>query len=170
MFLLVAISVLLVSNSYGDSIGKRASDQSNNCLKAHNRLRAKHENTPRLVLDNVLTKSAQKYAEYLASNNLFKHSDSDSKYGENLFMLKGGVSKNICDEASNTWYSEIKNYDYDEPGYAEETGHFTQLVWRGSKKVGFGIATKGKNTVVVAQYLPPGNMEEEFEENVTPLI
>ncbi|XP_065662508.1 Golgi-associated plant pathogenesis-related protein 1-like [Hydra vulgaris] len=168
MFAQVAISVLLVSYSYSSLVGKRASDQSNNCLKAHNRLRAKHEKTPRLVLDKVLTKSAQKYAEYLASNDLFKH--SGGKYGENLYMSTGGESQNVCDDASNSWYSEIENYDYDDPSYNEETGHFTQLVWRGSKKVGFGVATKGEQTVVVAQYLPPGNMAGDFEKNVMPLI
>ncbi|XP_047133447.1 Golgi-associated plant pathogenesis-related protein 1 [Hydra vulgaris] len=168
MFVLVAISVLLVSNSNGNSIGKRALNQSNECLKAHNKLRAKHEKTPRLVLDKVLTKSAQAYAEYLASNDLFEH--SDGKYGENLYMTMGGEPQNVCDDASNSWYSEIENYDYDKPDYAQETGHFTQLVWRGSRKVGFGIATKGENTVVVAQYLPGGNKIGDFEKNVMPLI
>jgi hypothetical protein len=43
-----------------------------------------------------------------------------------------------------------------------ETGHFTQLVWKGSKKVGFGLASKDGKDYVVAEYDPPGNYLGEF--------
>ena len=72
-----------------------------------------------------------------------------------------------CAEA---WYSEIKNYDYGNPGFSQKTGHFTQLIWNGSKKVGLGLGVskhKGLNAFYcVAQYQPAGNVLGNFKENV----
>jgi len=50
------------------------------------------------------------------------------------------------------------------------TGHFTQLVWKGSKQLGVGIAfaNGGKTAVVVANYYPPGNYLGQFPQNVFP--
>jgi hypothetical protein len=50
------------------------------------------------------------------------------------------------------------------------TGHFTQLVWKNTERVGAGIAYNSDRTkvYVVAQYSPPGNYLGQFEENVLP--
>jgi hypothetical protein len=47
------------------------------------------------------------------------------------------------------------------------TGHFTQVIWKSTTKVGFGIArTNDYCVVVVANYSPPGNYIDEYKENV----
>ena len=48
------------------------------------------------------------------------------------------------------------------------TGHFTQVVWKSTTKLGMGVAfgNGGRNVVVVAQYGPAGNMMGEFPQNV----
>lgn len=33
---------------------------------------------------------------------------------------------------------EASMYDYDNPNFSEETGHFTQLVWKNTTTVGCG--------------------------------
>jgi glioma pathogenesis-related protein 2 len=68
------------------------------------------------------------------------------------------------------WYNEIKYYKFSKSQFSMETGHFTQLIWKATKNLGVGIAfTSSKRKVyVVAQYSPPGNMEEAFKENVLP--
>ena len=38
------------------------------------------------------------------------------------------------------WYNEVKLYKWNHPGYNPKTAHFTQLVWQGTKRVGFGRA------------------------------
>ncbi len=38
-------------------------------------------------------------------------------------------------------YNEVKYYDWKKPGFGSNTGHFTQVVWKSSLRVGFGIAT-----------------------------
>jgi ves G 5 allergen, putative len=46
-------------------------------------------------------------------------------------------------------------------------GHFTQLVWKTSKKLGIGQAKGASgNVYVVANYYPPGNIIGEFGSNV----
>ena len=71
-------------------------------------------------------------------------------------------------EATKSWYNEITKYDFNKPGFSMETGHFTQVVWKNSKEVGFGVAkTKNKKKcIVVANYFPAGNYLNQFKENV----
>ena len=59
-------------------------DVQNQVLKSHNDYRAKHC-AQALALDDKLSLSAQKYAESLARENKFDHSEG-ADYGENLFM------------------------------------------------------------------------------------
>ncbi len=54
-------------------------------LKAHNAYRLRHC-APPLKLNDDLNRSAQKYAEHLASTNIFEHSN-DEELGENLFKM-----------------------------------------------------------------------------------
>ena len=44
-----------------------------------------------------------------------------------------------------------------------KTGHFSQLVWKDSKEVGFGYA----GGIVVANYYPTGNVMGCWEDNVS---
>ena len=46
------------------------------------------------------------------------------------------------------------------------TGHFTQVVWKGSTVLGIGIAEKGGCVYMVGRYKPPGNYQGAFAENV----
>lgn len=58
-------------------------------LQAHNSLRARHC-APPLQLDSGLNSIAQKYAEELAAQNKFQHSNNG--HGENLYMMSGSMS------------------------------------------------------------------------------
>ena len=56
--------------------------------------------------------------------------------------------------ATDMWYNEVDEYDFSDPGFKSGTGHFTQVVWNDTKKVGFGTA----GNFVVGRYSPPGNV------------
>lgn len=83
---------------------------------------------------------------------------------ENLSIIFSGAF------AVDGWYNEIKLYDFKNPGFAEETGHFTQLVWKATTKIGIGYAytqhEKRHKLYVVVHYSPPGNEDDAYEENV----
>lgn len=70
-------------------------------------------------------------------------------------------------QVSELWYKEILNYDFDSPGFSNETLDFSQLVWLSSRKLGVGKATGAEGvTVVVARYEPVGNIDGLFVQNV----
>ena len=60
-------------------------------------------------------------------------------------------------------------YNFNNPGFYQNpgTGHFTQVVWKASTKLGIGKWTADDNCVYVcARYSPAGNMMGDFEANV----
>ncbi|KAJ1145494.1 hypothetical protein NDU88_011780 [Pleurodeles waltl] len=138
-------------------------------LDAHNAYRKQH-NVPALQLSRDLCRSAQAWADKLLSIRTLEHSGAD--HGENLFYKYSSSTREIPGhEAVDSWYSEIKNYDFNKPGFRGDTGHFTQVVWKDSKECGVGMATDGRGLFfVVGQYSPAGNITNPgyFEKNVLP--
>ena len=58
-----------------------------------------------------------------------------------------GVGENLMDgqttgtaAAVDGWYSEISQYDWSDPGFTNNTGHFTQVVWKGSTTLGCDVS------------------------------
>ncbi|GFR71362.1 pathogenesis-related protein 1 [Elysia marginata] len=70
------------------------------------------------------------------------------------------------------WYDEIKDYNFDSPGFSGSTGHFTQVVWKESTQLGMGKARTPDGTYVfaVGVYRTRGNMQGQFAENVPRLL
>ncbi|MFZ2315566.1 MAG: CAP domain-containing protein [Gammaproteobacteria bacterium] len=127
------------------------SELKNQILQSHNKFRAAHEASP-LLWDSQLAVYASRYANQC----LFKHSYGG--YGENLAYGYSSASA-----AVSRWYMEKQEYSYFWPGFSHKTGHFTQVVWKGTKKIGCAyVACNGKNNVsgnyLVCEYSPPGNI------------
>ncbi|XP_016348830.1 uncharacterized protein LOC107693824 [Sinocyclocheilus anshuiensis] len=137
-------------------------------LQTHNAYRKQH-GAPPLTINKNLCRSSQEWAEYLLSISTLMHSSGE--YGENVYYAWSSASKRLTGrEAVESWYSEIKDYNFSRPGFTSKTGHFTQVVWKDTKEVGVGLATDGNTTFVVGQYLPAGNISNAgyFERNVLP--
>ena len=58
--------------------------------------------------------------------------------------------------ATNAWYDEAPQYDYSQPRFSGSTGHFTQLVWKETTKVGCGVNAGCGMKTYVCQYSPQG--------------
>jgi len=106
-----------------------------------------------------LAAAAQKWANHLAADRQcnLEHNATNSN-GENLFGGSGSAYNALF--ASQAWYSEIKDFKYGILTNAnwQATGHYTQMVWANTTKVGIGRATcSGGAIVIVAEYNPPGN-------------
>ncbi|XP_044250932.2 uncharacterized protein [Drosophila takahashii] len=105
---------------------------------------------------------ASKWAHHLKATNTIKHSQNG--YGENIYWASNG--KLAPSDVVEAWYNEISLYNWRYPSYSKQTGHFTQVVWKGSTELGVGFAKRGKTIIVVCNYNPPGNYENEFRRNV----
>ena len=107
-------------------------------LDAHNKYRAKHKVSP-LTWSDEIAKETQAWAEKLARARKLQHATQKERkgYGENIAMFSGRF-ETAADEATNMWYSEVKDYRFDKPGFQGNTGHFTQVVWKKSNELGMG--------------------------------
>jgi hypothetical protein len=119
---------------------------------------------PPLAWDPNLAASAAAYA----AECMFEHSGTKG-VGENLaaYAPPGGQK---ADAPVDDWVGEGADYDYASnscaPGKA--CGHYTQLVWKSSQRVGCAVQTCSQNSpfgakfpnwdVWVCQYAPPGNV------------
>lgn len=138
-------------------------------LDAHNKYRAKHK-VPPLKWSTEIANEAQAWAEKLAKTRSLQHSNTASERkgcGENIASFSRRF-ETAGEEATNMWYSEVKDYRFDKLGFGGNTGHFTQVVWKDSVELGMGRAqtADGRLTFVVARYSPAGNMMNRFQENV----
>lgn len=67
----------------------------------------------------------------------------------------------------NSWYSEVKDYDFSKFGFQLNIGYFMQVVWKGSKELGIGrVKSVDGKEFVVGCYRLVGNMMRVFVENV----
>ena len=125
---------------------------------------------PPLILNEELNQIAQKYANKIVKGNTLVHSKDTDRYlkgkegewvGENLYgsSSSGGIFY-TCGDMSKSWYSEIKDYNFDTGESTGVTGHFTQLIWKDTKEVGFGVAFNGNQLMTVANYYPGGNFNQ----------
>ena len=133
-------------------------------LDAHNARRAEHC-APPLAWSDDLARVAQGWADELASRGCaFEH--NSTPYGENL---AGGTAGTLSPEdVVAMWYREVEGYRFRTGRFSMDTGHFTQLVWRGTRSVGCGTTTCNGLDVWVCNYDPPGNVQGAFQENVLP--
>ncbi|KAK3401757.1 SCP-like extracellular protein [Sordaria brevicollis] len=92
---------------------------------------------------------------------------SDGPYGENL-----AIGCSSPQECVDVWGNERKEYNFEDGKFSEETGHFTQLVWRDTKEMGCAARwcetwNEGRGGwYLVCEFWPRGNVEGEFRENV----
>lgn len=144
-------------------VASLATDFDDNIVKRHNVLRAQH-GAPPLKWSPAIAKVAQNWANTNARDDKMHHRDPNT-YGENIYWVSGGNPTGAG--VVNSWYGEIAQYNYSKPGFTMNTGHFTQVVWKGSHEIGCGSAkSKRGGTYVVCNYSPPGNYEGQYPGNV----
>lgn len=133
-------------------------------LDEHNRARAQHC-APALTWSPKVAAAAQRWANHLRDQGCaFEHSQTE--YGENL--AAGSTGSMSPRQAVAMWMEEKRDYDFGRGGFSMKTGHFTQVIWRGSSQLGCGMSSCDGMDIWVCNYAPPGNMEGEYKQNVLP--
>ena len=94
---------------------------------------------------------AQQWAEHLASNDELRIQPNQWNTGQNVYKGTGAPRESFTRQdleaaargAVEAWYSGFYNYDFDTHDSKDGIGdvtNFTQIVWKGARKVGVGIA------------------------------
>ena len=118
-------------------------------------------NLPDLVWSDELADYAEEWATELQSrgcemehrprSGIFKQ-----KHGENLAWCRGFD----FDPAGvvHGWAKEVSDYDYQTNSCSGMCGHYTQIVWKNSKRVGCAMKSCDDDSEIwVCNYDPPGN-------------
>lgn len=125
-------------------------------LAHHNKVRADVGVGP-LRWDDGLAAYAQQWADHLAANGCRMKHRQPNVYGENLYQGTAGHYTAV--DAAKGWESEKRLYRGGAitKGNYGPIGHYTQMVWRGTAKVGCGEAICNGTLLVACNYDPPGN-------------
>ncbi|XP_039277648.1 venom allergen 5.02-like isoform X3 [Nilaparvata lugens] len=153
-------------------------------VNTHNRLRAtvalgQLESQPpaqNMQLMNWDSKLASR-AQFWADQHMFKHDDDRGEnIGQNMYIVHYGgphtKRHHNFTKVIISWYGEHVFYRYkklqkgDSNDRRTQTGHFTQVVWANTNKVGCGFASflenKQDQILYVCNYAPSGNYKEEY--------
>jgi pathogenesis-related protein 1 len=121
----------------------------------HNDARAKVGVGP-LEWSNEIGAYAQEWANHLAANGCQLAHRSNGLYGENLFWRMPATT---ADVVVASWVAESADYDAANNTCAAQTcGHYTQVIWANTSKLGCGVASCGTAQIWVCNYDPRGNV------------
>ena len=134
-------------------------------LESHNEARAEHC-APPLEWDQTLAATAAAWGQELAARGC-PLAHSESPYGENLYMATAGATAPA--EAVRAWVDERQHYRFARGGFSMRTGHFTQVVWAGTTRVGCATRVCNGMDLWVCNYDPPGNVQGGYADNVAPI-
>ena len=133
-------------------------------LAAHNVVRARAGVAP-LVWDNALGTAAAAYAQQMAISGRFVHSDRSQRRGtgENLWMGSRGAFS--IEAMVGSWASEQRFFqpgifpNVSRTGDWEDVGHYTQMIWPTTARIGCALASTPRIDYLVCRYAGAGNMD-----------
>jgi uncharacterized protein YkwD len=159
----LSLALLLCSPLLLGGAVERA-DFNSRLLAAHNIERARL-GVPSLGWDAALAADARTWADELAATGRFEHSaDEPGKpiEGENLWA---GTPRAFSPEAMvGLWVTEKIDYqpglfpNNSRSGDVENVGHYTQIIWRKSRRVGCASAVGHNEEFLVCRYSVAGNI------------
>jgi hypothetical protein len=134
-------------------------------LAAHNRERAA-VGAPELAWDDALAVEARAAAQRIARTGSFDHGGPRlSGRGENLW--EGTRGAYAPEEMTGLWAAEKADFQHgvfpqvSRSRNLAAVGHYTQMIWRGTKRVGCALADDGRDDILVCRYAAPGNITGE---------
>lgn len=152
----ITISLLLISSTHAITKKSQSLSLADQFLAPQNAAR-KALGLPKLAWDAKVARYARWYAKQRRSDCALQH--SNGPYGENIFWGSGSLWTPY--QAVAAWLSERKWYNYQSNSCAggQMCGHYTQIVWSTTTKVGCARVNclGGKGVFITCNYDPPGN-------------
>ena len=145
----------------------RGADSSARLLAAHNMERTRVGVTP-LQWDPQLAASAASYGPMLARIGRLQHSPRASRPGqrENLWMGTRGFFS--PEQMVGSWIDERREFrpgvfpNVSRTGNWYDVSHYTQLIWKGTTRVGCAIHSTPRHDFLICRYSPPGNIDGRY--------
>jgi hypothetical protein len=164
--LLRAALLMLLGSSIAApaAAGSFASEFPARILAAHNAERAQMGMSP-LTWDAELGNEAAAYAQQMSFTGMFQHSNRQARrgVGENLWM---GSHAAFSPEAMVGGWSSEKRYfmpgvfpNNSRTGNWADVGHYTQMIWPTTTRVGCALASTGRVDYLVCRYATAGNID-----------
>ena len=133
-------------------------------VAAHNAQRAA-AGMPPLAWDPSLAEGAAVYAQQMAASGLFAHSDRSKRRGtgENLWMGSRGAFS--FEAMVGGWTAEKRYFvpgifpNNSRSGDWADVGHYTQMIWPATQRIGCAIASNARADYLVCRYSPAGNID-----------
>ncbi|XP_031205526.1 glioma pathogenesis-related protein 1 [Mastomys coucha] len=135
------------------------------CVQVHNQLRSKVNPRARNMLYMSWDPKLAQIAKAWAKSCEFKHNPqlhlrihpNFTALGENIWL--GSLSIFSVSSAISAWYNEIENYDFSTWECTGICGHYTQVVWADSYKLGCAVQFCSRRANFICNYGPAGNYE-----------
>jgi len=133
-------------------------------VAAHNAQRAA-AGMPPLVWDPSLAAGAAVYAQQMAMSGMFAHSDRSKRrgVGENLWMGTRGAFS--FEAMVGGWTAEKRYFvpgvfpNNSRTGDWADVGHYTQMIWPTTQRVGCAIGSNARIDYLVCRYATAGNID-----------
>jgi uncharacterized protein YkwD len=144
-------------------IADNSSGFSERLLDLHNGERARIGQRS-LVWDAQLAQHAQAWADTLAANGRFEHSPPQLRVGEGENLWRGTAGAYSLEEMMGHFISEKRDFhpgvfpEVANDGDWHEIGHYTQMIWPTTHRVGCAMATRAGSDYLVCRFSPPGNV------------
>lgn len=132
-------------------------------LTAHNLERAA-VGVPPLTWDPALAAAAAAYGPVLAASGQLGHAPAEMRagQGENLWMGTRGafsLESMIGDWAREKWAFTPGIFpNVSRTGNWGEVGHYTQMIWRDTTRLGCALHQSGRSDYLICRYSPAGNV------------
>ena len=134
-------------------------------LLARHNVERRERGIAALTWDPALAEGAQAYADELARLNLLRHSPRAGRrgIGENLWMGTRDYfapSRMVADWASErSMFRPALFPAVSTTGNWADVGHYTQIIWPGTQRVGCAISRSARSDILVCRYWPSGNVD-----------
>lgn len=121
--------------------------------------------SPALAWDMALAAQAQAYAERLAAFGRMVHAPRAERPGQGENLASGTRGYFAAEALGRTWLAEKRYFQrgvfpaISRTGNWADAGHYSQIIWPTTTRLGCGIADGRRMTFLVCRYAPAGNRD-----------
>jgi len=132
-------------------------------LDLHNRERAAI-GAPPMIWDPTLAAAAATFATELARRGELDHSPNESRPGQGESLWMGTRGAYSVEQMFGNWIQEKRLFrpgifpNVSTTGHWSDVGHYSQVIWPASTRLGCAINSASRSDVLVCRYSPSGNV------------